>query len=82
MADKKPPAGVPAGLSRDAATKYVRSGGSHCPFCGSAQALRAEGHPVNVGAEFIYGVEQKIECLSCGKKWTDLYRLTNVAERG
>lgn len=45
---------------------------NHCPFCNSD----------NISAYYFEadGSYQKIECYTCGKKWNDIYTLTDVEE--
>jgi len=53
--------------------EYMKSGGSHCPYCKST-SLEGQGSPQIDGAE----VTQEIECLNCHKSWHDLYSLTGI----
>ena len=54
--------------------QYVDISGSRCPFCGSENV---EGESFDHYGE---GVSQDIECLDCGKKWTDDYALAGYTE--
>jgi len=49
--------------------KYVRSGGVYCPWCKSGD-LTGAGFDVDGGT-----ATQDIICQSCGKTWSDVYKL-------
>ncbi len=79
MANDRKPAG---GLTRRAVDSYVKENGVRCPFCGGTEGLQPTGHPARLPAYMIYPVVQHLDCLACGRKWTELYRLANIEERG
>ena len=55
--------------------EYVEAGGGQCPFCLSHEI---EGRFIEVNAGTAM---QPINCLGCGKRWTDVYELkTYVTE--
>jgi transposase-like protein len=75
------PAQNPTGQSAREAEKeakrqaaYVQNGGVKCPFCGSTNI---EGHSVDIDQG---AASQAINCLDCGKEWSDIYRLTGFEE--
>ena len=51
------------------ASKYLASGGDHCPYCGS------EGCRERWNTNFTVADNK---CLNCSKTWTDHYTLTGV----
>ena len=53
-------------------TKYIDPGGCSCPYCGSDDLT---SYPSN-GDQ----IEYNVICDSCDKKWTDVYKLTEVIE--
>lgn len=54
---------------------YIKSLGSHCPYCESDSIEATPNHDVD---DVWYSHE--ISCLSCGKLWNDLYKLTDIEE--
>jgi len=59
--------------------RYVNSGGSSCPHCGSAALQRdnASGNDLRQDPEVPF-VRVAVQCLDCRRTWIDLYKLTNV----
>jgi len=57
------------------AREYIASAGMHCPFCKSSD-INAMAPDVTENGTIL----QEVECDSCGKKWTDTYKLTNMEE--
>lgn len=53
---------------------YLDDRGRHCPHCGS---IETKGADLTWGGD---GPIQEIRCLSCNKKWIDIYKQTDVAE--
>ncbi len=51
---------------------YLRSGGTHCPFCGGAD-IRAN-NPQTVDLD----IHCEVDCENCGKTWTDVYKLADI----
>lgn len=54
---------------------YVKNGGVKCPYCKAETTL--EGGFIEVDAG---GCWQAISCPSCGKRWTDVYKLVDIEE--
>lgn len=54
--------------------KYVRLGGTHCPFCDSEEIT---GNEINIDAGT---ATQEISCSNCDKEWNDLYTLSGYEE--
>lgn len=62
-------------LTKDQKIKYVKNGGSKCPYCGSSD-IEGVRHPQVDGP----GASQEVHCRNCGKGWHDLYVLDDVTE--
>lgn len=60
----------------DAQGKYVRMGGTQCPFCSSTEIT---GNEVNIDAGT---ASQEISCSVCDKEWVDLYDLVGFKDEG
>lgn len=58
--------------------KYIKDGGTHCPYCGSEQI---EGGSISVEGGCCW---QKVWCNACGAEWDDIYHLARIelVERG
>ena len=56
--------------------KYRVVGGTHCPYCGSANI---EGAGTQTGGGYAH---QLISCNTCEKRWYDLYTLTGYEPAG
>ena len=53
----------------ETSNKYVAHGGVHCPYCGSEDI---EGGSVQTDNRVVW---QPVRCLTCGRKWNDLYTI-------
>jgi len=56
--------------------KYIETGGVRCLHCRSEYIETWGNFYLSGGFE----VSQRVVCNSCGKKWTDVYTLTDVEE--
>ncbi len=56
------------------AKKYLEQRGFVCPFCGSWDIAGG-----SMGFE-AGEIDQRISCHACNERWTDVYRLTAVAD--
>ena len=54
--------------------KYVARNGVICPFCNSDDLDPCGKYITNVEGN----ITQLVECLGCGKTWTDVYSLTGM----
>lgn len=61
-------------LSKASIRKYLKSGGCHCPSCGSTD-IDADGPEIYEG-----GASQRVKCHRCGLDWDDKYILAGVYE--
>lgn len=63
-------------LSLEQIRKYLRTGGNHCPFCGSS---KIDSDPICVPDDdgFAFAL---VTCLDCEKKWKDFYKLITIEE--
>lgn len=52
--------------------EYLETGGVKCLFC---KSTNIEGGFLQVDASYSW---QKMTCFECGKKWRDIYTLTDV----
>lgn len=52
---------------------YLQTGGKKCPYCKSKKIEAT----VKVVRESPF-INQNVSCLKCGKKWLDVYTLTDV----
>lgn len=69
-------------LTQDKIEKYVKSGGNHCPWCGSDNVRRE--YP-NFRQPHVPGsLSQGAECRNseCGATWTEIFTLTMLAGSG
>jgi transcription elongation factor Elf1 len=58
-------------ITPKAKKKYLKSP-AHCPFCNSTDI---EGQMVQVDSGACW---QPISCVTCKRKWDDIYKLTDV----
>ena len=51
---------------------YIKRNGANCLYC--------ESHELTTGpcGQDDFGIAQEVSCGDCGKKWTDIYTLTDV----
>lgn len=63
-------------ISPEKVRQYLRTGGNHCPFCGSDQI---DSGPIGVSDEYNEGCAI-VECLDCKKQWKDIYKLVTIEE--
>ena len=61
-------------LTREQKDAYLKSNGSACPYCGSNE-IEGGGLESDVGSCW-----NPVECLECGRCWTDIYELTDIDE--
>ena len=59
-------------MTEDQATRYIQSGGTHCPHCGGVD-LDGKGVSIDAGT-----ATQEVMCTDCGRGWTDVYTLSHV----
>ena len=59
-------------LTRQARRRYLRTHGVRCPYCRSDQI---EGGAIDVDCGQAI---QPVTCLSCGKRWRDIYVLNDI----
>ena len=59
-------------MNKDRVTKYIRSGGVKCPYCGSEEI---EGGSIEIDEG---RAVQSITCLNCDKFWDDIYSLSGI----
>ncbi len=64
-----------ARLTRTQRKRYVEVEGIICPWCQS-KALKLGEITMD---EFTF-IRQTVVCLSCNKRWKDIYELTDIAE--
>ena len=62
-------------LNSEQKKEYIASEGSRCPYCQSGSLEGYGGYDAD--ADYI---TSKVECISCGKTWTDLYKLAQILE--
>jgi len=55
--------------------QYMDCNGQHCPWCDSIDINMKDTYFDDAGA---YG---DCECENCGKKWRDIYTLTDMVEQ-
>ncbi|MHA1952444.1 MAG: hypothetical protein ACW96U_00670 [Candidatus Heimdallarchaeaceae archaeon] len=55
-------------------SKYLESGGDHCPFCVSRNI--AEQEDVETVGVIAW---QWMECYDCGEEWKNEYKLVNIS---
>jgi len=63
---------VEAGKYRIDEKKYIRAGGTKCPFCGSDEI---EGSSVEVDSSSAW---QEVGCNNCDSEWNDIYKLDDI----
>ena len=73
MAEKKKAAKRPK-LTAKRKADYLATGGNRCPYCHSE---RIESGPVETSH---LGYSAIVDCHECGRVWTDIYSVTDVAE--
>ena len=61
-------------LTEKQKAEYLKAGGVCCPYCGSGDIC---GSHVEIEYACCF---QNIRCSTCGKEWTDIYKLVNVEE--
>jgi len=54
--------------------KYIKEGGTTCPYCGSNNIC---GQHMEVDST---GAWQEIHCDDCNKTWNDVYKMTDIEE--
>lgn len=54
---------------------YISQGGSCCPACGNSDIEGDAGLNIEGGC-----VTQKVTCLACGRRWQDIYHLSDIEE--
>lgn len=52
--------------------KYIESGGTHCPICGSSNIR------TNDSSDYLDKLFEFMECNDCMCKWTNTYTLDDV----
>jgi transcription elongation factor Elf1 len=62
-------------LTEEEKNKYLRYPGN-CPYCGSYELSYGK---VTFEANKVW---HEISCTQCGKRWADIYRMTDVEEIG
>ena len=62
-------------LSKAQKKKYLSRHGYICPYCNSGD-LKALGRPSTDDGR----ATQDVQCLDCGKIWTDVYTLSDIEE--
>lgn len=55
---------------------YIKSGGTNCPNCGSADI---EGSSVTIDGG---SATQRIDCMACDHRWFDVYQLVGIDSEG
>jgi len=55
--------------------EYLKRHGNRCPYC-SSEDLRTLGQP----SVYDECIKQDVQCLYCGKTWTDIYTLSDIEE--
>ena len=55
--------------------KYFETGGGQCPFCRSKE-IEGTGD-METDSDWM---TNRIECLTCGKTWDDIYTLSDIEE--
>lgn len=61
-------------LSHGKITQYVVRKGMICPYC-ELSDLTASGIQMDG-----FNVFEEVSCVSCGKSWTDIYKLYDLVE--
>lgn len=59
-------------LSQEAIKNYIENGGYSCPFCGSGE-IEAYNYDWDEA-----GAYSDVKCHTCGKVWTDVYKLVEI----
>lgn len=67
------PQHVTVRINNEAETDYLANCGTKCPHCGSAELT---GRALEVDAMIAW---QPMSCETCGASWTDLFKLTGIA---
>jgi DNA-directed RNA polymerase subunit M/transcription elongation factor TFIIS len=57
--------------------KYLKEGGTHCPYCGSENISAGYSPHDHFDEE---GMWQFVTCQDCGKEWKDIYQLVDIEE--
>jgi hypothetical protein len=57
---------------KEVVSRYIGSGGSNCPYCGSPD-ISNEATTYDVG-----DLWQGCRCDMCGRKWCEIYKLTDI----
>ncbi len=60
-------------LDRSKRAKYIKNGGTICPFCGSTQISADSCADIDGGR-----ATQEITCAECDGAWVDQYTLTGI----
>ena len=61
-------------ITEEMKKEYLEAGGMLCPYCGS-HSVRADH--IDCDSDEAWS---KVRCEDCGKKWKDLYKLTDILE--
>jgi len=61
-------------LTNEQRTRYLQAGGNRCPYC---EGDDLSGGPFATESGIAW---QGMNCLLCGRSWTDLYDLKGVRE--
>jgi len=61
-------------LTQEQIEKYLQGGGSHCPYCGSADITAGSQESEGNTSWF------DVTCEVCSKSWRDVYTLTSIEE--
>jgi len=62
-------------LTKARREKYLKKQGNTCPYCNSKD-IRTIG-PAMADCNYL---TRDIQCLDCGKMWTDIYTLSDIEE--
>jgi transcription elongation factor Elf1 len=59
-------------LTKEQKNNYLKTGGVHCPYCGSE---RLDVDPFDGEGSY-----QPVTCGVCDKEWRDIYQLVDIEE--